>query len=278
MLRWRARAHREVLGRHTRCDGGPRADVGAVFHFERRHQRRIRADEDLVADAGRVLVDPVVVARDRAGADVAALADERVAEIRQVARLRAGAQPRLLRLDEVADPGVLAQLRAGTQAGERTHGRAAIDTGAIDHGVRLHGHAVGQHGVADDAVRADANVCAQFHAAFEDHSDIDDAVQSGTQRPAEVEPRGIAQCHAGAHGGFRIAPLVTPFGLRELDPVVDAKHLLRVGRWGRPRREPHRQRLRRSRPSGSTRPGRCRCRHARGVARAARLAPRGFRC
>ena len=57
------------------------ADIGAVADLDRRHQRRVRADEGAVADIGAVLGDAVVIAGDGAGADIGARADPRVADI-----------------------------------------------------------------------------------------------------------------------------------------------------------------------------------------------------
>src|SRR6185369_5733542 len=44
-------------------------------HPDRGHQLHVAADEDIVADHGKVLVDPVIVAGDGAAADVDMAAD-----------------------------------------------------------------------------------------------------------------------------------------------------------------------------------------------------------
>jgi hypothetical protein len=54
----------DVLG-----DRGSCSDVGALANRDWGDEARVRADERSIADLGLVLVDAVVVARDRAGAD-----------------------------------------------------------------------------------------------------------------------------------------------------------------------------------------------------------------
>ena len=81
----------------------PARDQRAVADRDRRHQRRVRADEGARADLGAVLEDAVVVAGDGAGADVGAGADPRVADIGEVVGLGALLDDRVLDLDEVAD-------------------------------------------------------------------------------------------------------------------------------------------------------------------------------
>ena len=97
-------------GRHVLGDRRSGRHVGARADRHRRDELRVAADEDAVLDHRRVLVDPVVVARDRARADVHLLADRRVAEVGQVAGLRPAPEPGLLQLDEVADARARADL------------------------------------------------------------------------------------------------------------------------------------------------------------------------
>src|SRR5882757_3979273 len=64
------RAGRDVFG-----DDGARAGVGALAHDHRRDQRRVRTNEGTIADLGAMLVEAVIVARDRTRSDIGTVAD-----------------------------------------------------------------------------------------------------------------------------------------------------------------------------------------------------------
>src|SRR5258708_4258466 len=99
----RERAVRPVL--HDPRAG---ADIGAFADLHWRPQRRVRADESLLADFGAVLFDPVVIAEDGAGADIGALTDVAIADIGKMIGLGALAELRRFDLDEIADARALA--------------------------------------------------------------------------------------------------------------------------------------------------------------------------
>src|SRR6185437_16556480 len=61
----RHRVVRDIPG-----DDRARADIGAGADLDRRHQRRVGADEGALADQRLVLAKAVVIAGDGAGADV----------------------------------------------------------------------------------------------------------------------------------------------------------------------------------------------------------------
>src|ERR1700685_947144 len=98
-----ATADRQRLGRHILGDHRARAHIGAVADLARRPQRRVRADERVLADLGAVLGAAVVIAGDGAGTDIGAGADEGVADIAQVIDLGAGLYHGLLDLDAITD-------------------------------------------------------------------------------------------------------------------------------------------------------------------------------
>ena len=116
---------RQGVGLHVLGDDAARADVGAVADLDRRHERRVGADEGALADVGEVLVEAVVVAEDGAGADVGALAHAAVADIGEVVGLGARLEPGVLDLDEVAD------VRACADVGARPEARERPDAGAL---------------------------------------------------------------------------------------------------------------------------------------------------
>src|SRR5262245_17642465 len=97
-----AATDRERVRRHIAGDDRARAHIGALADLHRRDQRRVRADERVLADLGAVLADAVVVAGDGAGADIGAGADGGVADIAQVIGLGAGLDHRFLDLAEIA--------------------------------------------------------------------------------------------------------------------------------------------------------------------------------
>src|SRR3990170_3503635 len=164
----------ESTGRHVFGDGRAGGHVGAPADLDRRHQLRAAADENLVADDGGVLVDPVVIAGDGAGADVRLAADAGIAEVGEVLRLGAFAHDRLLDLDIVADAGPGADVGAVAQVGEGPDAIAGAQLAVEHEAVRLDADVVGQDGVDEDrgspdvAAAAEASGPAQLHAALED--------------------------------------------------------------------------------------------------------------
>jgi len=79
----RQRIRRNIVRNTTRG-----RNVRSPPNLDRRNQRRIAADEHAIFDDCLVLVDSVVIARDRPRANVHAFTDFRVAQIAQVIRLR----------------------------------------------------------------------------------------------------------------------------------------------------------------------------------------------
>src|SRR5262249_39661911 len=110
------RASRDVL-RHRAA----RSDVRIVRDRHRRDQLRVAADLDARADAGEVLLEPVVVAGDGPGADVAVGSDLAVTQVGEVVGLRPRTDRRLLGLDEVSDVHALREAGAPAQPGEGPH-------------------------------------------------------------------------------------------------------------------------------------------------------------
>src|SRR5260370_40249192 len=119
-----ARDGQSIRG-HIVGDRGARRDVGAVADSHRGDQRGIRSDENFVPDGRRVLVKPVIVARDSARADVRLRADLGVAEVGQVHRFRAFSNRALLYFHEISDPC------SGLQVSVRPQPRTWPDAHAI---------------------------------------------------------------------------------------------------------------------------------------------------
>src|SRR4051812_32495768 len=65
-----ATGQRERIRGHVLVNRASSGDERAVAHGDRRNQRRVRADEGVLADHGPVLADAVVVAGDGSRADV----------------------------------------------------------------------------------------------------------------------------------------------------------------------------------------------------------------
>src|SRR3954453_12644268 len=104
--------HGELPGGRVLIDSRAGADIRAAGNAYRRHQRGVGTDEAIVFDHGAMLVDAVVIARDRPGADVDAGAYFRVADVGEMVRFRATAQAACLHLHEVADMDFVGQVGA----------------------------------------------------------------------------------------------------------------------------------------------------------------------
>src|SRR5690606_27094230 len=159
--------------------------------LDRRDERRVRADENAVADHGTVLVRAVVVARDRAGSDVHIRADGRVADVAQVVDLAAGGDVGLLRLDEVADLHALGEPRARPNPRERPELAALSGVEPFYDGMRMHDGVRAELRVLQHAVRADPHAVAEHDPALEDDADVDEDVAADLDRAANVEPLWI---------------------------------------------------------------------------------------
>jgi hypothetical protein len=147
-----------------------------------------------------------------------------------VVGLAAGPHPGLLGLDEVAHPdpfrqlGALAQTRIGADPGCGADPGSAEVTEWLDHGV------IGDLRIRDHAMGSDADPVAQDHRPLEQAADIDLAVRAGIQVAAQIEPSGVVQGDPAGHQRLRETALEHPFEPRQLDPVVDPGHLVRVTR------------------------------------------------
>src|ERR1700730_12971503 len=155
--------HRERAVRHVLHDHRAGADIGAFADLHRRHQRRVRADEGILADFGAVLFDSVVIAEDGAGTDIGALADAAVADIGKVISLGALAELRRFYFYEIADARALANHGAGTEPREWSDRRARRDMRALEMGKRADRRLVLDHDArAEDDVGFYRHVAAEF--------------------------------------------------------------------------------------------------------------------
>ena len=97
---------------------GRSGDIDIVAQSDRRHQRRIAADLNAVADFGFIFLKSVIVTGDRAGADIGVAADGHIAQISQMIRLGAVAEFGFFGFDEIADMNVAAQDRCPDADGQ----------------------------------------------------------------------------------------------------------------------------------------------------------------
>ena len=200
---------RQRTASHILGDDAAGADIGAVADLDRGDQRRIRADERARADVRVVLVEAVVVAKDRARADVGAGADAAIAEIGQMIGLGALLDRDLLDLDEIADMHVLGEIGARPQPRKRADARAFADAGALDMAVGL-----------DLGAILDGDAWAEEDVRLDHHVAADDRVEG------HIDRVGIDQRRAVRHQARAGPALVDGFGLRQLSTRVDAEHLV----------------------------------------------------
>src|SRR5690625_5061962 len=84
-------------------NGRARANARALADDQRRHQRAVRTDEDIIANHRPVLGRAIVVAGNHARAHVDVRTNIGIAEIGQVIGLAAMAKDRIFQLDKVSD-------------------------------------------------------------------------------------------------------------------------------------------------------------------------------
>ncbi len=87
---------------------------------------------------GRVLVDPIEVACDRACADIHVHAYGCIAEVAEMSHLGAGPKVGILDFAEVAHMDALRQVCAFTKMGKRADVNIVFDTGLLKHRVAHH--------------------------------------------------------------------------------------------------------------------------------------------
>src|SRR5262249_25468123 len=140
-------AEHEHAGGHVLRHRAAGSDVRIVGDRHRRDQLRVAADLDARADAGEVLLEPVVVAGDGPGADVAVGPDLAVTQVGEVVGLRPRADRGLLGLDEVSDVHALREAGARAQPGEGPDDGRRADLGLLDPAAEQQAHAVGEDGI-----------------------------------------------------------------------------------------------------------------------------------
>ena len=203
--------------------------------MQRRHQHGVRADAHVVADRGMVLGHPVVVHEDRRRADVRVLADVRVAHVGQVRHLGPLAHRGVLQLDVAADVRPRADPGARAQPGERPDARAGADLGRLADGVQDR-PVLSHRGIPEQAAGADPGPGPDVRPPLQVGVRQDLGVRR--QRHAHVHPgrRRVHDRDPGPHPGLEQAAVVGAAHLGELNPVVHALDLGRVGGEDRARR------------------------------------------
>src|SRR5689334_10126947 len=83
-------ANSKRVWRHVIGDYRPRADVGSLPDRNRSHQRRVRADENILTDFGVIFSQTVVVTSNCPGSNIGAGAHLSIADIGQMVRLGTG--------------------------------------------------------------------------------------------------------------------------------------------------------------------------------------------
>src|SRR5262249_30582645 len=106
------------------------ADVGAIADLDGRHQGGVGTDKRAVADIGKVLVEAIVIAKNRARTDVGTRTDAPIADVAQMIGLGARFQAGVLHLDEIADVHVGADVGTRTQPRKWSNPRPRADAGA----------------------------------------------------------------------------------------------------------------------------------------------------
>ena len=181
----------------------------------------MRANSHVRTDRRAVLVDAVIIGRDRAGTDVRLFADLGVANVAEVRHLRPAADARVLGLDKRADLAVLAEVSTGTQVGERTNGCVPANHGERRVGA-LNGCALTDLAVEEGGIRPDDRVALDHRRAPDLRAGENlDVFRNGR---LEVDPggRGILDRDSGELPAANDAGVEFRRGRAELGAIVDA--------------------------------------------------------
>ena len=163
-----------------------------------------------------MLVDAVVIARNRAGSHVHARADVSVAEIAKMVCLRPLPQFDLLGLHKIAHVRAFSDLAARTQVRVRTDDRSGTDAGFIQNGAGTDQDTIADFRVLDHAIGANAAVASDPGAAQQLHEGFNDRVGPHLDIRIDDATLRIEDARAGIHefAAFRHA-----------DESVDVHHL-----------------------------------------------------
>src|SRR4051812_18181839 len=218
-------------------DDRPGRRVGAVADGHGGDQHVVAADAYVVPDDRGVLLEAVIVDENRCSADVRAFTDDGVADVRQMGHLGPLADERVLELDVGTGLGVGGKSGAGAQIGERPNGCAGPDLGRValrpddcgalaDDGVRQ-----GDLGT-DPGTGPDHGAPVQLDAGQQ--GDVRLELDVGSDPGGGRLDHGDPQALPSLDGAL---PQDAP-GVGQLDPVVDAEHLVRVARLVRRHDQP----------------------------------------
>src|SRR5690606_18309825 len=195
-----------------------------VADFDRRYQRRVRADKSVIADLRFEFVDPVIVAGDGARTYIGFFADGGIADVAQVIYLTAFTNDRFLGLHKVTDLSSIRQLCSRTQARKRTDIAVASDNGIFNVTVRFDVSVVANTAVDDDAVGLNRYTIAQYNITFKYAVDINHHIAANLQITTAVEPGRVQEGCTGDHQFTGFLPLIKPLQCSLLLTVVDTFH------------------------------------------------------
>ena len=205
-----------------------RARVRTIAHGHWCDKHRVGTGAAVVADGGAVLVNAVIVHKNRGGADVGFAAHRGIADVGEVGDLGTFADLRVLGLHEAAELATRTQGGAGADVGEGTHGGLIADhteltLGAHDGSVTAHLH-IGEGGVgADDGTVTNLGGTPQLRVGVDGHVLADFHVH------ADPGCRRVDDGGAGAHCTFHEAAVELLASRGELHAVINTGELAGIG-------------------------------------------------
>ncbi len=178
---------------------------------------------------GGVLLEAVVVTRDRACSDVGFGADLGIAKIGQMGHFCAFADSGLFCFYKVANARTAFHVSTDAQARKWANGHAVFQAALRHQGMRLDRHVVAECRVGQDASSSNGAASTYFRFAQQLHARLDDGVLAGSDLWIDKHGLGQVDSHASVHECAALPFAKDAIHLGEVGAGIAAKDFAGIG-------------------------------------------------